>query len=169
MGTESAGKAFMQFGQQMLASFISTILDAMMMAYIAIPVLEALGILSGGATVAQGAAAAPMFLAAGMASMGGMVGFAEGGLTPGPADEIAGVVHGQEFVMPAGATASIGLPALQQMAESGRSAGSMPPIHINVFGDMAQALNDHLRQNPEAKHIIVNHVKAQMHKISTHP
>lgn len=74
MGTKSAGAAFAQFGISLLTNFISMILQAILWATVAIPILTALGILSGGATAAQGAAVTGMALGAGASMAGAIVG-----------------------------------------------------------------------------------------------
>jgi hypothetical protein len=83
MGTKSAGAAFAQFGMQCLESFILMITSALIWAYLAIPVLTALGVLSGGATAAAGAPATIAAVTAGVAGVGAAVMAAEGGYIRG--------------------------------------------------------------------------------------
>lgn len=67
--------------------------------------------------------------------MGG--GYAEGGYTGGGGvNEIAGVVHGGEYVFPAPAVDRIGVPALQSLASGGlvgSGAGISPNMTNNKF------------------------------------
>ncbi len=79
MGTKSAGAAFAQFGLSLLTNFISMILQAILWATVAIPILTALGVLSGGSTAAAGAAATTMAVAGTVSAVGGMVGRETGG------------------------------------------------------------------------------------------
>ncbi|MCC5804928.1 MAG: hypothetical protein JJU00_01250 [Opitutales bacterium] len=73
----------------------------------------ATGISTFGAALIFGA------LALGMVAMAG--GFRRGGFTgPGAPDEVAGVVHRGEYVIPQEAVRAIGLPALEEMHRTGR-------------------------------------------------
>ena len=85
MGTQSASAAFSQMALQMATSFIASVIEMILIATVAIPILTALGILSGGATVSTGVAATTAGLAAGASMAGTYATYAEGGLIPGPA------------------------------------------------------------------------------------
>ena len=78
MGTKSAGQAFEELGVSLLSSFIETILSAVIEAEVAIPILTALGVLSGGATAATGAGVVTAALAAAASAV---TGFDVGGYT----------------------------------------------------------------------------------------
>jgi hypothetical protein len=79
MGTQKAGAAFAQFGISLLTNFIAAILQAILWATIAIPILTALGILSGGSTVGPGLGLTLGALAAGSAAASGITGRESGG------------------------------------------------------------------------------------------
>jgi hypothetical protein len=122
MGTQTAAEAFGQFALNMATSFIASVVQMVLMAKVAIPVLTALGVLSGGATAATGAAVtgASLGYAAALSSAyaGGL---AEGGLIPGaPSDRdnrIAAVATG-EYIARAAAVEHYGaglFEALNQM------------------------------------------------------
>ncbi|MBN8247466.1 MAG: hypothetical protein J0L84_08490, partial [Verrucomicrobia bacterium] len=85
MGTKSAAQAFTQFGLSLLANFIASVLEMILIAKVAIPLLTYLGILSGGATAGTGLGVTMAALAAGTAaSSAATAGFASGGLVLGP-------------------------------------------------------------------------------------
>ena len=100
IGTKTAGQAFAQFGLQMLTSFISMVLNALIWAYLAIPVLTALGVLSGGATAQAGAPATIAAVAGAMGAVNGMVGArAAGGPVRGGSPYLVGE-RGPELYVP---------------------------------------------------------------------
>jgi hypothetical protein len=137
MGTKSAGQAFAEFGLNLLTNFIQTILSAVIYAKVAIPILTALGVVSGGATAATGAGVTTAALAAGSAAAASASGgFAAGGYTgDGPVWEKAGDAHRGEWIVPAWRTAEIGVPALEQMTFGDSGGGSqgivIRPIVVN--------------------------------------
>jgi hypothetical protein len=79
MGTKSLGQAMSQLGQQMLSSFISMILDIAMEALVVIPLLTALGVLSGGSIPAAGAGVTIASVGTAQGAVMGMAALAEGG------------------------------------------------------------------------------------------
>lgn len=159
MQTQSAGQAFAQFGLSLLTNFISTILSAVLYATVAIPILTALGVVSGGATAATGAAvttaAIGSSVAMAMSVAGG--GLASGGYTgDGPTFEPAGMVHRGEWVVPAWRTAEIGVPALQEMTfgEGGGAAAGGGPIRAIIVDDQRNA--ERLMRDPRFQSFIID-------------
>jgi tape measure domain-containing protein len=88
------------------------------------------------ATFGAGAAAGTTALATSVATAKGLTlltGFAEGGYTgDGGRQSIAGVVHGQEYVMNANATRRIGRNNLDRMASGYGMFGQMPSLNVTV-------------------------------------
>lgn len=94
------------------------------------------GVIYAAGAVAQGLARVQQIQSA------GAQGFMEGGYTGnGPRDAVAGVVHGQEFVMNAAATSRIGVGNLQQLQDgknlqsynpSNKNETKQPPPQVNV-------------------------------------
>jgi hypothetical protein len=88
------------------------------------------------ATFGAGAAAGSAALATSVASAKGLTlltGFAEGGYTgDGGKTSIAGVVHGQEYVMNADATRRIGRNNLDRMSAGYGMFGQMPNMNVTV-------------------------------------
>lgn len=157
MQTQTAGQAFAQFGLSLLTNFISTVLSAVLYATVAIPILTALGVVSGGATAATGAGVTTAALAMGAAAASSATaGFYGGGYTgSGPATQVAGPVHLGEWVVPAWRTAQIGIPALEQMTFGG---GDTPrgetPIQVVILDDRNNV--DELRRNPRFRTLVVD-------------
>jgi hypothetical protein len=94
--------------------------------------------------------------------------FSEGGYTgDGGKYDPAGIVHRGEFVMPASAVQRIGLPQLEAM-RGGGSGGNVSKIsaggdtHVHVWG-MESAMNQHIKNNGDARHEIVKLVAANTH------
>lgn len=113
MGTQSAGAAFRQFGISLLTNFVTMILTAVLWAKVAIPILTALGVVSGGSTAATGAGVTTAALAMGSAAASSAVaGFETGGLVSGGERIIRINERGPEFVVNAEATRRF-LPALE--------------------------------------------------------
>lgn len=129
------------------------------------PAAVAASIASYGAASAVGTAAALAGMALGAAfggALSGGSGFAEGGFTgAGGKYQPAGIVHRGEYVMPAATVNRLGVPYLDRLADSNGAdsvspmLGGAPEIHVNLFDDRAK-LNNHLRNNPEAQHIILD-------------
>lgn len=88
------------------------------------------------ATFGAGAAAGTTALITSVGVSKGLTlatGFADGGYTgSGGRAEIAGVVHGQEYVMDANTTSRIGRHNLDRMREGGGMFGSMPNMNVTV-------------------------------------
>jgi len=144
-GAKTAGQAFAEFGAQMLTQFISMILQAVLYAKVAIPILTALGVLSGGATAAAGAGvtvgAVTGATAAVSAAAGG--GFAGGGYTgDGATFEVAGSAHRGEFVVPAWRTAEMGVPALEEMTYGGGGGKPLQVVIVDNRRTARQILKD---------------------------
>jgi hypothetical protein len=77
--------------------------------------------------------AAALGLAAVLAVIASLGGFASGGYTgDGAKLEPAGVVHRGEFVMPAGAVSRIGVPALEAMRSGDRDSGAGSNVNVSV-------------------------------------
>jgi lambda family phage tail tape measure protein len=158
-GAQSAGQAFAQFGLQLLTNFIQTILSAVLYATVAIPILTALGVVSGGATAATGAAVTTSALAAGSAAAAQATsgGFAAGGYTgDGPTMQVAGAVHRGEFVFPAQAVRQYGVANLEAMAFGGGGAagGESGPMRVVIVDDRRGA--QQLMRDPRFKSFIVD-------------
>jgi len=137
-GAQSAAQAFAQFGLSMLTNFVQSILTAVLYAEVAIPILTALGVVSGGTTAATGAAVTTAALASGMAAASAATsgGFAAGGYTgDGPTMQVAGPVHRGEFVVPAGRVRELGVANLEAMAFGGGGAAPADPIRVLVLDD----------------------------------
>jgi|GEM_PF-5770146 len=145
MGSKSAGQAFAEFGLQLLTNFISTILTAVLYATVAIPILTALGVLSGGATAATGAGVTTAALASGMAAASAATsgGFNVGGYTgDGPTMQVAGVVHRGEFVVPAYRTQELGVGNLESMAFGGGGGDPMRVVILDHRGRADELMRD---------------------------
>jgi hypothetical protein len=124
-------------------------------------------------------AAIAAILGVGAAAIAGA--FKEGGFTgSGSDDDVAGVVHANEYVFSAPAVRSIGVENLDALhngrslaaapagpaARRGGRAGDRPvEIHVNNFSDMS-AVNKHIRQNTDAHHAIVEVMRNNWHLIS---
>jgi hypothetical protein len=137
MGTKSAGQAFAQFGAQMLTSFINMIATAVIQAYVAIPILTALGVLTGGATAAAGSAATMTAMSTAVGGVMSMVGGAReagGSVEPGlmylvgergPELMVSG---SRGTVIPARQTADM----LSRGAAAGAGAGASRTLNQNL-------------------------------------
>jgi lambda family phage tail tape measure protein len=159
MGTKTAAQAFAQFGQQLLTTFIQQIITAVLYAKVAIPILTALGVLSGGVTAASGAAVTTAALSSGMAAASAATsgGFAAGGYTgDGPTMQVAGAVHRGEFVFPAQAVRQYGVANLEAMAfgGGGESGGESSPMRVVIVDDRRGA--QQLMRDPRFKSFIVD-------------
>jgi hypothetical protein len=177
MGTKSAGQAFAQFAEQMLTSFISMVIEAILWAKLAIPILTALGVLSGGATAAAGAPATIAAVTVGISGVGAAMA-ATGGLITGPgtgtSDSIPAFLSNGEYVFPASAVDRIGVENLAALHHNGTSTGSavagssggsssaLPPKVVTVFD--RQSLMAELKK-PDYAHITVQHVLNNKTKI----
>jgi len=164
MGSQSAAAAFEQFGMQMLASFIESILAAIIWAKIAIPILTYLGIVSGGATTAPGMAAI------GIATMtASTVGFAGGGYTGSGAKwEPAGIVHRGEYVVTADDLNAMGGPKGLESRLYGANGGGAGNridnrITFGVYSDRSMVA-DFLKSS-EGRKIFVDLSKQHAHEI----
>lgn len=106
MGTKTAAQAFGQFGISVLTNFIQMIVQAILWAKLAVPILTALGVLTGGATAATGSAMTIAAVTSAVAATTalGAVNAATGGLVVGPgtgtSDSIPARLSNREFVIP---------------------------------------------------------------------
>lgn len=157
MGTKTAAQAFAQFGMSLLTNFINMIVTSILYAKVAIPILTALGVLSGGTTSATGAAVTTTALAAGSAAASSAMsgGFASGGYTgDGPTMEVAGMVHRGEFVVPASRTREIGVANLEAMTFGRASAGQGGPMRVVIVDDRQSA--ERLMRDPRFRNFVVD-------------
>jgi len=166
MGTETAGQAFAQFGMSVLSSFIEMILEAILWAKLAIPILTYLGVVSGGTTAATGSAVTIASVGAAMAA----VPFKKGGYTgDGSPDDLAGIVHRGEYVFPASAVDRIGVDSLAALHRGhggsgggGASGGAGSQIHIVVVNDkteMLEAIKSAGGEQAVVAHVVKNRRK----------
>ena len=189
VGTRSAGQAFSEFALSMATQFISSILEMILWAEVAIPILTWLGIVSGGSTVATGTAVttAAMGVASAISSS---MGAATGGYISGPgtatSDSIPARLSDGEFVMRSAAVQHYGvhtMHALNSMrfAEGGLaratfsdggivSAGgglnnpssvnvAASPVHVYFVDDPAKLKN--MLATHQGQQIIANAVTRQ--------
>lgn len=157
MGTQTAAQAFAQFGLSLLTSFIQQILTAVLYAEVAIPILTALGVVSGGTTAATGAAVTTAALASGMAAASAATsgGFLAGGHTgDGPVNQVAGVVHRGEFVVPAWRTQQLGVANLEAMTFNGASGAGGDPMRVVIVDDRRSA--QQLMRDPRFRSFVVD-------------
>jgi hypothetical protein len=128
------------------------------------------------ASYGAAAAAAPGFIlgAQGMVLAQSLAAFREGGYTgDGNPNDVAGIVHRGEFVVPADAVDRIGLSTLQAMTAAGSSdpgaftsSAAPGPITLNmgVFDNPAR-LNDWARSN-EGRTVLVDIMRQHAHEFS---
>lgn len=172
MGTQRAGAAFAQFATTALTSFIEMVLETIIYAKLAIPILTALGVLSSGATAAGGSAVTIASLGAAMSFVGGIVGFAGGGLVTGPgtgsSDSIPARLSNGEYVFSAPAVQRIGVSNLEVLHHGGSLQNSTSQnikatAHVIVVNDRNEMLN--ALQSSAAEEIVVAHVRKNRLKI----
>jgi hypothetical protein len=201
MGTQTWGQALMNIGTSILTSIVGAIVQ-MGVRWIATQILMAtvgksimVASLAASAPIAAAqaavwatpatlatiasygaaASAAPGFIAAsqGIVMAQSLAGFREGGFTgSGAPDEVAGIVHRGEFVIPADAVNRIGLDALEAM-RAGESAGSAMPtsaaspgpitLNMGVFDNPAR-LNDWARSQ-EGRTVLVDIMRQHAHEM----
>jgi hypothetical protein len=174
MGTQSAAQAFSQFALSMATQFISSVLQMVLMATVAIPILTSLGILSGGATVSAGLATTTAAMSAGSSLSASMVSRAGGGIIPGPAsdrDNRLAMVATGEYVARAAAVSYYGaelFEALNSMRVPRNvmdgwkvPVRSMPRVAFaegGLVSGMAQSVN----VAPAAVHVAVLNNRAEL-------
>jgi len=147
MGTESLGDALRNVAQQAVQQLIASLIKLGIQYAINAAIGQSLGAAGVAASIAMGSATAvawaPAAAAVSLATLGAnaapaagaitstnalsmaaaLSGFREGGFTGrGGVNEVAGVVHGQEYVMPAAATARIGVENLNALRDGRASA-----------------------------------------------
>ena len=125
----------------------------------------------GAAAIIGGAAAVA---ALGLVMAAAMGAFKAGGYTGNlGVNDVAGVVHGREFVMPADATSKIGVETLEYM----RSTGQVPsrgqggesgrPFNLAVhYWSDKREMTEHIRNDPETRHVIVDITRQAYTEIS---
>lgn len=120
---------------------------------------------------------APIAFAGTMAFLEASAVFSQGGFTGyGALNEPAGIVHRGEFVMPAETVKRIGIGNLEMMRHGseafggggkGQTGGGRSSFggdtHVHFWG-MEDAMNQHIRNNPETRGEIVKLVGQNMHK-----
>lgn len=140
MGTESAGKAFEQFAIQMLTSFIQMILESILYAEVAIPILTALGVLSGGTTAATGSATTIAAMSTTMAAVGGMVAAREtGGPVQAGMPYIVGERRPELFIPDSNGFILPSVPGPQTGGAAGFGGSGETHIHLAFHGGEAAA------------------------------
>lgn len=109
---------------------------------------------------AAAAAPAQIALAEAITMSESVVGFEKGGFTGfGGNSDVAGLVHRNEFVMPADATSRIGLPRLEAMKNGEDDGGinvAASPVHVIVVND-ASEVRRYMESNA-GERIVVQHV-----------
>jgi len=161
MGTKTAGQAFAEFGLSLLTSFIEMILEMILYAEVAIPILTSLGVLSGGTTAATGSAVTIAAVGAAMS----VAAFAEGG-RPAIGEFALVGERGPELFVPdsAGTIYSaeqtgtmMARPRYSDAGGSPSAGGSSKPnTQVLFFMDRQELLN-HLKST-DAKEVILAHV-----------
>jgi hypothetical protein len=137
MGTQSAAQAFGQFALQMATSFIASVIEMILMAKVAIPILTALGVLSGGSTAATGSAVTISSMGIAMSAVAGMTARASGGLIPGPysdSDNRLAMVASGEYVARSRAVRYYGPAVFEAL-----NAMSIPRSALSGYGLSASA------------------------------
>jgi hypothetical protein len=172
IGSKSAAQAFAELGKQMVESFISMILDIVMVAVVAIPILTALGVLSGGSIPTAGAAATISSVGEAQGAVGDVMLAAQGGYITGPgtgtSDSIPAMLSNGEYVFPASAVDRIGVDNLAALhrgdqggfsgLDRGQSSGASREQKTEVLFFMdRQELMNHLKSSAAEK-IIISHV-----------
>lgn len=102
---------------------------AMASAWAGPAVLASIASYGAAAEVGPAAVTAALASAPAIASLGAVAGYEQGGWTgPGPRDEVAGVVHRGEFVVPADVVDRVGLGRLEGLMESPAAGASGPAV-----------------------------------------
>ncbi len=146
------------------------VLETILYAKLAIPILTALGVLSAGSTAAAGSATTITAMGATMAVVAGMVGFSEGGYTgPGGKYDVAGVVHRGEYIFPQDSVKRIGVDNLAAL-DQGKAmdpvgvksaGGGLAAVHVH-FSE--QAMRDHIERSDAMENWVVNIMSKNIHK-----
>lgn len=119
---------------------------------------------SGGLSAVLGGAA--VIAALGLVMAAAMGAFSEGGYTgDGGKYDAAGIVHRGEFVMPADAVRSIGLPRLEAMRHGGSDVPEVAggATHLHVWTDPDEAARA-VKSNPAMQHAVLGLIAANTHK-----
>ena len=149
MGSKSAGEAFAQLGLSLLTNFIASVLEMILIATVAIPLLTTLGILSGGATVGSGLGITLGAISLGTSAAGKVTGgYAEGGVVHGPgtstSDSILARLSDGEGILTATATEQLGADGLAHLNAGGDvsdlAGAQTGNVSIGIFGIEAAAM-----------------------------
>ena len=168
LGTKNAGQAFAEMGEAVLASFIQMIMESLLYALIAIPILAVLNVLIGGAPASMGAMMVGVALSQVKSSISG---FSEGGYTgAGGRLEPAGIVHKGEFVIRAPAVARAGIPRLEAInrgyAEgglAGSGAGGGTAVHNHFWLNQEEEMRRFI-SSTAGTHAVMNVVGRNAHR-----
>lgn len=115
------------------------------------------------ATFGAGAAAGTIALGTSIATTKGLMlagaGFAEGGYTGnGGLRQVAGVVHGQEYVLPANVTRAIGVRNLDRMREGAMPFNQSSKMEVNVTNRDVPGMEFEVHQQDDRMEIIAKRV-----------
>ena len=152
MLTKSLGQALLDIGTSILSQLIQTVIQVALQMALAwlLPAIFAATATYGSAATA----AAPAI--AGAVSAGTSLVTAQGGGYTGdrPVDEVAGIVHGREYVFSAPAVERIGLPALEALHQGRSSSGDSSPMRVVIVDNRRDA--DELRRDPRFRSMVVD-------------
>lgn len=152
MGTVTWGEALANIGRNILTQLVQSMVQffvnliarqiltavigtgiaasqaaAMASAWAGPAVLASIASYGAAAEVGPAAVTAALASAPAIAGLGAVAGYEQGGFTgAGPTDEVAGVVHRGEFVVPAHVVDRVGLARLEQLMDGPSSGGSAP-------------------------------------------
>lgn len=135
LGFRSAGEAFAQFGLKMLTTFISTVLEMILIAKVAIPLLTYLGVLTGGATVSTGLGITLAALSTAGSTAGSLVAREHGGPVSGGRPYLVGEA-GPELFVPDVSGVILPTPTVQAIGSGGASAAATTAgsaVNVAVF------------------------------------
>lgn len=148
----------------MTANAEATSLQAGLAAFASTAAIPVVGPAAAPAAMAAALGATqPMVGAVAASASAGLAGFQRGGYTGSMGvDEVAGVVHGREYVFDAASTARIGVDNLEAMrtgkalpsagaipSASGSTVASPPPVVVNLFEDSSRGGDVEQRQRED--------------------
>lgn len=157
MGTKRAGDAFKEFGISMLTSFVEMITQIALESLVVIPILTALGVLSGGATAQAGSVATIAALTASQSAISGFIGAREFG---GPVSAGRAYVVGErrpELFVPS--TNGYIHPSV------GGGGGGQQHIAVNFFPDESSAYKQ-MESSPEFRHMLFRLMNGNAHQVA---
>jgi len=168
MGTKSAAQAFGEMGLSLITSFIEMILEAILWAEVAIPILTLLGVLSGGTTASTGATVTIAAIGSAMGAAGSVMAAAGG------ADIIPGQPYlvgekGPELrvfdsggsIIPAHTTASL----LAGGGGGGGAGGASPISNKFIFVQDLKAAALEAMASPSGEKVTIVHVTKNKMKV----